>query len=239
MPNKKIKKIQLSGETYDIAVDGIDKVDGLNEKLALFSNSTSFPNDQGEIKTKYRVSLKVYTGETSNNTRYYKLATFPINNANNYASLLISGRLGGWTSEAMTSINAIIWNRGTPGIAIISLNSGGVSATNNIWNNCDLELYVDSSSITAAATATLYLKCYSYFTFDLDLKLFQESATIDYDETYTTIIPSGVIAAKASTSPNKLELNNGNLKVGEKSTLLGSWDASTGILTLDTSSLNK
>lgn len=34
MANKKIKKVDLNGEIYDIAVDGVDKVEGLEERLA-------------------------------------------------------------------------------------------------------------------------------------------------------------------------------------------------------------
>ena len=34
MANKKIKKVGLNGEIYDIAVDGVDKVEGLEERLA-------------------------------------------------------------------------------------------------------------------------------------------------------------------------------------------------------------
>jgi hypothetical protein len=91
MSNKKLKHIQIKDELYDIAVDNIDKVDGLSEKLNSFSNSTSFPNDNGEIKTKHRVAVKDY----ATSTRYYKLITFPINDTTNYASALIEGRVGG------------------------------------------------------------------------------------------------------------------------------------------------
>ena len=95
MTHKKIKHINLAGEMYDIAVDNIDKVEGLPEKLKSFSNSTNYPNDSGEIKTKHRIAVKDFTGTADNTTRYYKLITFPVNDANNYASALIEGRIGG------------------------------------------------------------------------------------------------------------------------------------------------
>ena len=34
MANKKIKKVNLNGTEYDLAVDGVDKVDGLEERLS-------------------------------------------------------------------------------------------------------------------------------------------------------------------------------------------------------------
>jgi hypothetical protein len=92
MPNKQIKQIRLSGETYDIALDSIEQVDGLTEKLNTLTNISVMPNDNNEIKTKFRVSLKDNTGTS---TRYYKLITFPINDSNNYASALLEGRIGG------------------------------------------------------------------------------------------------------------------------------------------------
>jgi hypothetical protein len=92
MANKKIKQIRLQGETYDIALDSIEQVDGLTEELSTFTKNSVVPNDNNEIKTKFRVSLKDNTGTT---TRYYKLITFPINDSNNYASALIEGRIGG------------------------------------------------------------------------------------------------------------------------------------------------
>ena len=230
MSNKKIKRINLAGEMYDIAVDNINKVEGLPEKLNSFSYSTIYPNDSGETKTKFRVAAK----DTATTTRYYKLITFPINNTANYASALIEGRIGGWTTDSISDINAVVWNRGVPGMSLISLASSAVTTTSNIWNKCDLVLVVNSGSTNAEATATLYVKCYSTFIFDLDLEIFQSSVTIDYDGTYSSNTPTGVIAASASNNINKLELINGNVTVGTKTLMTGSWNSSTGVLTLNT-----
>lgn len=231
MPNKQIKQIRLQGETYDIALDNIDKVDGLTEKLTTLTNASVMPNDNNEIKTKFRVSLKDNAGTS---TRYYKLITFPINDSNNYASALLEGRIGGWTNDTISDINAVVWNKGTPGMSLLSLASGAVTNTSNIWNNCDLILVVNSSSTTAAATATLYVKCYSTFIFDLDIEVFQSAVTIDYDGTYSSNILNGTVAARASDNINKLELINGKVTVGAKTLLAGSWNSSTGVLTLNT-----
>ena len=230
MTATKIKHIQIKGQSYDIAVDNIDKVDGLTEKLNTLSNNSSFPNDNGEIKTKFRVAAK----DNATTTRYYKLITFPINDSNNYASALIEGRIGGWSNDAITDINAVVWNKGTPGMTLLSLASGTVTNSLNIWNNCDLMLVVNSTSATAAATATLWLKCYSTFIFDLDIEVFQSGASIDYNGTYSTSTPAGTLAARASDNTNKLELINGSVTLGTKTLLSGSWNSSTGVLTLNT-----
>ena len=233
MPNNKIKQIRLQGETYDIALDNIDKVDGLTEKLNTFTNISVLPNDINETKTKFRITAKDYTGNTTTTTRYYKLLTLPINDTNNYASALIEGRIGGWASNSITDINAVIWNRGTPGISIFSLASGATTTATSIWDVCDLVLYVNSSSTSAAATATLYAKCYSSFIFDLDIELFQSNASIVFDGTYVTA-PSGTLAAQASTSKSKFEILNGKITVGTDTLLVGNWNSSTGVLTLNT-----
>lgn len=235
MANKQIKQIRLQGETYDIALDNVDKVDGLTEQLSTLTSTEVLPNDAGEIKTKFRLSLKDFTSESTSATRYYRLVTFPINNTTNYASLALSGRIGGWNSDSFALINALVWNRGTPGISLIDIASNNVTLLANIWRNCDLVLYVaNATNPNAEAIATLYLKCYSYFAFDLDVELLQSTATISYDGSYTTTIPSGTLAASASTTVNKLDLSNGKLFINGNFALTGSWNSSTGVLTLNT-----
>ena len=76
-------------------------------------------------------------------------------------------------------------------------------------------LYKNGTGSTAeeAVTATLYAKCYSWFSFDLDLEVFQQTASIIYDGTFTTTTPSGTLVAQASTSKKRLELMNSELYV--------------------------
>ena len=178
----------------------------------LKTNTSVLPNDNGEIKTKYRISQKGYTNGA---TWYYKICDFPTNNSGNYASAILSGRIGGWTSGNMSYINALVWNRDTPGIALIDI-AGAASATSSIWNVADLVLYTNGSSATAANTASLYVKCTGYFVFDLDLELFQSGANITYDGTYTTTTPSGTISGQSSNSTKRVEVINGKLYVNGK-----------------------
>ena len=179
---------------------------------SLKTNTSVLPNDNGEIKTKYRISQKGYTNGA---TWYYKICDFPINNSGNYASAILSGRIGGWTSGDMSYINALVWNRGTPGIALIDI-AGAASATSSIWNIADLVLYTNGSSATAANTASLYIKCVGYFVFDLDLELFQSGASITYDGTYITTTPSGTISGQSSNSTKRVEVINSKLYVNGK-----------------------
>lgn len=197
----------------DITSTELNYLDGATSNIQTQLNaktSTSvIPNNSGEIKTKYRIAQKGYT---SGNTWYYKICDFPVNNDGNYASAIISGRIGGWTSGDMSYVNALIWNRGTPGIALIDI-AGSASTTSSIWGIADLVLYTNGTSATAANTATLYVKCKNYYTFDLDLELFQGSGSITYDGSYITTAPSGTLASQASTTTKRVEVINGKMYV--------------------------
>lgn len=171
------------------------------------TSASVLPNDSGEIKTKYRCAQKGYTGSQA--TWYYKLCNLPINNARNYASAIVSGRIGGWVSGNMSYINALIWNRDTPGISLIDV--AGSGAASSIWGVCNLVLYVNSDN-----TATLYVKCSGYYTFDLDIELYQSTASISYDGSYSTAKPSGTLSASASTSDKRIELYQGKLYASGK-----------------------
>ena len=166
------------------------------------------PNDNGEIKTKFRITKRGYTG--GNTTFwYFPLVKLPIDNGNNAASLIISGRVGGYMSSNMSSINALAWNRNGIGIALLDI-AGSASNMNNIWNICDIVIYRNSDD----NTAIIYLKVGYYFTFDIDLELYQSTADIIYDGNYQTVEPEGVLEGQASTSTRRVEIVNGKLLVG-------------------------
>ena len=168
------------------------------------TNTSVLPNDGGEIKTKFRMSQK---GFTNGATWYYPLCKLPQDNDGNYASAILSGRVGGWLSGNMSSITSLIWNRGVTGIALLDI-AGSANAMNSIWSLCDIVVYTNSDT-----TDTVYLKCNSYFTFDVDIELFQSGCTILYNGNYVTTTPSGTLAASASTSTKRAELINGKLYV--------------------------
>ena len=163
------------------------------------------PGDSGEIKTKYRCAFKGYTGSGSS-IWYYKLVKLPIDNSGNYASAIINGRIGGWVSGNMSSIYCLIWNRDGIGFALLDL--GGTGTMSSIFDTADLVAYKNSDN-----TADIYVKCKGYFTFDLDVEVYQSSASITYDGTHITTTPSGTESGKASTSTSRLQLEKGVLKV--------------------------
>ena len=189
-----ITQIQVGSTTYNI-------------KDANATSASILPNyvSNSEIKTKYRVAKKGYTG-SEEQYWYYPIAEFPPTNNSNYASLIVSGRLGGWVADNMSYYQALIWNRGGTGIASIDI-SGTATTENGYFRMTDIVVYKD----TETSKETVYLKCRSYFTFDLDLELFQSTANIVYDETYLTTEPSGTLMAQASTTTKRLALVNGKL----------------------------
>lgn len=203
-----LDKCKTTFATKDLATKSSDGLLSSGDKAKLDGVSAILPSDTAEIQTKYRIAKKSYTG--SFDTRWwYKLCKFPINNSNNGSSAIISGRIGGWANDNMSYINAIVWNRNKPGISLIDF-AASADNMSAIWNHCDLELYVDSDS-----TATLYLKCSHYFTYDLNVEgLLLSTGTIKYDGTYITTTPSGTLTAKASTATNKLELCNNSAYIG-------------------------
>lgn len=190
------------GSTFKELIDEINSKSDGNIDLSGKTNTSVLPNDGGDIKTKFRIAEKGYT---ENATWYFPILKFPANDADNYASAIITGRIGGWTSGTMSFVNALLWNRDTPAISLIGI-AGTASSMQSIWNIADLVLYVDTDN-----TATVYIECHSYFTFDIDLELFQASANIIYNGSYITTTPSGTLTAKASTSTKRLELVNGKL----------------------------
>ena len=121
---------------------------------------------------------------------YYKLASFPIDDSGNSCSLIINGRIGGWNKGNKGSISMIISNRdGVDGIGTI-LGNADTSLT-------DLVVYTNSDN-----TATLYVKTYSWFAFDLTLGLM--SGTTDaWDGVGSTTTPSGTLAWSLSSAKSK------------------------------------
>lgn len=167
-------------------------------------NTSVLPNNSGAIKTRFRIANKHHA---SGETHYYPLCKFPTDNGGNYASAIISGRIGGWEASNMSSITALAWNRGSSGIAFLDI-AGTSTTMGNIWANSDLVIYKQSDG-----TDIVYIKCNNYYAFDLDLELYQNEATILYDGSYTTN-PGGTLVADAKTSSQRAELINGALFVG-------------------------
>ncbi len=203
-----LDKCKATFATKDLATKSTNGLMSAEDKTKLDGVSAILPSDTTVIQTKYRIAKLAYTGG-SDVIWWYKLCKFPINDSNSASSAIISGRIGGWSSMSMSYINAIVWNRGKPGISLIDI-ATNADGMDQIWSHCDLELYVDNDG-----TATLYLRCNSYLTYDLNVEGMRLSTgTIIYDGTYITTTPSGTLTAKASTAKNRLELYNSSAHIG-------------------------
>lgn len=155
-----------------------------------------FPN-YGEVKTANRLSNKGYTGSA---TWYYPLLKLPVDNAGNYASAIVTGRIGGWVASNMSFCQFLIWNRDGEGITC--LHRDGKGSTSEATNTADLVVYRNSDN-----TSTVYIKCNSYFTYDLNVQTYQSSATIVYNGKYSATAPTGTLKVSGVNATTRLELS--------------------------------
>lgn len=161
-------------------------------------------SENGEVKTYNRYSQKGYTGSSSTYW-YYKIATLPQDNAGNYASLIVAGRIGGWEAGNMSSLNALIFNRGGDGIVAVDL---AKSSSGNAYSLCDIVCYREDDN-----TTSVYLKCKGYFTFDINIETYQQGISLPTTISYVTSV-SGTESAKLSSTSSRLEIYNGKVYVG-------------------------
>ena len=155
-----------------------------------------FPN-YGEVKTANRLSNKGYTGGA---TWYYPLLKLPADNAVNYASAIVTGRIGGWVASNMSFCQFLIWNRDGEGITCLHMDGKG--STSEATNTADLVVYRNSDN-----TTTVYIKCNSYFTYDLNVQTYQSNATIIYNGQYSTTAPTGTLKVSGANATTRLELS--------------------------------
>jgi hypothetical protein len=152
----------------------------------------------GDIPTTYdelvRVKKQGYTGG-DNTVKYFKLASFPVyNNGGNYASFIITGRMGGWQADNMSFVNMILYNRNGEGGGYINV------ANSAFFNLCDIVMYREEDG-----TSTAYLKVKSYYTFDINVNTYQ--ATNVYTGTDDT--PTGTLKWTASEQADRLAVSGG------------------------------
>ena len=172
-----------------------DKVDGYH--ASSFALADSYPNNTTDSKTKYRCCQSVNVGTT---VKYYKIGQLQASSSNNKGHMIIRGRLGGWTSGNIGSIEAIITNRDAALISCILHTPYGTEAT--VYSYADIALYRETNG-----ALTVYVKTYSYTAFDLDVEVHQGSIT--YDGTSVTA-PTGTLQVLASTSGNRRAYIGGN-----------------------------
>lgn len=168
------------------------------------ASRTQYPDDSGDAITRYRV---FHRGATGSAYWWFPIAQLQVyNTGNNYASVIISGRIGGLVSSDMGTIRAIISNRDGASISCELIGAKNVTNASSIFNKVDLFLYRNSSNVDI-----LYARTKGWYFFDFDIELFQ--CNYLYTGSYSTSTPSGTMTAQASTSNQRMELIGGKLYV--------------------------
>ncbi|MBR5795777.1 MAG: collagen-like protein [Erysipelotrichaceae bacterium] len=182
---------------------GVDLSDYATKKeLDNKTNTSVLPNDNGDVKTRFRICNKA---EDNSPVIYFPLVKLPKDNSKNSASVILKGRVGGFLSKDMAMINALIWNRTTTGISLFNINADTYTLEEPL-RLCDIVVYTNADT-----TDTVYLKCREWFVFDIDLEVYQSTAQILYDGTYLTTEPTGTLSAAASTSDKRVEIYDGKV----------------------------
>ena len=192
-------KLNLKANASDVYTK--EQVDnGLSYRLPIVGMASS-----GETKAYNRYAQKGYSGGSSTYW-YYKIATLPAyNSSGNYASLIITGRIGGWEASNMSSINALVFNRGEEGIVAIDL---AKTSSRAAYNLCDIVCYREEHGETS-----VYLKCAGYFTFDISIEAYQHDIILPTSVSKLTSV-TGTEQVKLSTTKSRLEVYNGNAYIG-------------------------
>lgn len=158
------------------------------------SGSYNDLSDKPSFDELTRIQKQAYTGG-DNTVKYFKLASFPVyNSGGNYASFIITGRMGGWQADNMSFVNMILYNRNGEGGGYINV------ANSAFFNLCDIVMYRE-----ADGTSTAYLKVKSYYTFDINVNTYQ--ATNVYTGTDDT--PTGTLKWTASEQADRLAVSGG------------------------------
>lgn len=148
------------------------------------------------------------TGQGFNSTAepaYYKLADLPVDDGANYASVAVSGRIGGWLTTDTAQWSIVLGNRspsysGTEAAAAV-LGIGSVESAQNV---ADLVLFGHPDK-----SATLYLraKAGQYWAWDVSV-LAVQAVVADY--TGTTTVPAGSVIWSL-TAAEKLDVGPGGV----------------------------
>ena len=193
--DEKVANIEVGG--------GVDLSEyATKEDLDNKTNTGVLPNDNGDVKTRFRICNKA---EDNSPVIYFPLVKLPKDNSKNSASVILKGRVGGFLSKDMAMINALIWNRTTTGISLFNINADTYTLEEPL-RLCDIVVYTNADT-----TDTVYLKCREWFVFDIDLEVYQSTAQILYDGTYLTTEPTGTLSAAASTSDKRVEIYDGKV----------------------------
>ena len=184
-----------------------------NKTLATVATSGSYNdlNNKPNLDAKADNHRHYKSGDSGRDNgvyTYYKLASFPIDNAGNSCSLTVDGRIGGWNKGNKGYLSMLISNR--DGIAA----SGTLIGNAQLQDLCDLVVYTSGATSTNS-TATLYVKTHSWFAFDLTLGAMSGAEDV-YDGNGSKTTPAGTLAWSLSANIGKFlrVRDNGDLWAG-------------------------
>lgn len=151
-----------------------------------------------------RIMLQGYTGSSST-WWYYPLARFPLayDSSSNYASLLVVGRMGGWTESNISLTHALLGNRTSENGNVINMGRDEVGL-----DMCRLQMYRQSDD-----TALVYLAVKGYYAYDITVSAWRCELT--YSGSYVSS-PSGELKWDSYTTDNRLGVYNSGGKIGNK-----------------------
>ena len=195
--SNKIKNIPTSLSQLKDDVGLSDKADRDELFSGNYDDLTNKPNIPTRITKKDNVTTAEYV--------YYPVAKLPVYNSDdNNATLLMSGRLGGWEIETASNIVVGVGNdNAEDGVVFIS----SKNATSSVGCG-DVVIYrqLDGTSI-------VYLKMAQKHLFDLELHAVETE--IIYDGSYT-ITPAGVLQWEMSNAKTRLTLDNLKALIGDE-----------------------
>lgn len=187
----------ISDETFSV---GTNYYGGTNANVTIYYTPQNINKDVALIEdVDARANLYRYTKSQYNssaNSWYYPIATLPIDNSGNSCSVIINGRIGGWTNANMAKIDLLLTNRSNYSGDNITASGSIKGPYTGALNMCNVVVYKQTDK-----SAIVYLKCDSYFAFDITADYYQ--ATKAWTGNYTTS-PSGTLIWSTKTT-NALE----------------------------------
>ena len=161
--------VSLGNHTHTKADVGLANVDNTSDANKPVSIATQNTINALTVDSLARAKKQGY--QPAGSDAYYKLATFPIDDSANYASMIIQGRLGGWTNSNMATWNILLANRSNANDGVtVKAAISAVGDMDTAIGCCDLVVYAQANK-----SAILYVRVPSdqYFAYDLSYNSMQ------------------------------------------------------------------
>ena len=192
----------IGDETFSV---GTNYYGGTNANVAIYYTPQNVNKDVALIEdVDSRMNLYRYTKSqynSSGSSWYYPIANLPIDDSDNSCSVIINGRIGGWTNTNMAKIDLLLTNRSNYSGDNITASGSIKGPYTGALGVCNVVVYKQTNK-----SAIVYLKCDGYFAFDITADYYQ--TTKSWTGNYTTT-PSGTLiwSTATTTSLEKVDQN--------------------------------